>query len=143
MPKSLNEAKIIGYLGQDPQMNETQAGTPVANISVATSYKPKDQDEVTEWHRVTLWDRLAEIAEEYLHKGSRVYISGYLQTRKWEDKEGIERYTTSIVATNLIMLDSKKEQDEGEDRGERRSSRSKPASRRREAQPVPDDDIPF
>lgn len=105
---SLNKAMIIGRLGQDPEVRYTQSNTAVANLSVATSERYKDasgqQQETTEWHRVVLWDRLAEIAQEYLEKGSQVYIEGPIQTRQWEDKQGQTRYTTEIKGLRLVML---------------------------------------
>ncbi|MGD8747358.1 MAG: single-stranded DNA-binding protein [Balneolaceae bacterium] len=108
---SLNKAMIIGRLGQDPDVRYTQSNTAVANLSIATSERYKDNmgewKENTEWHRVVAWGRLAEICQEYLKKGSQVYVEGPIQTRKWEDKEGQTRYTTEIKALTLTMLDSK------------------------------------
>lgn len=108
---SLNKATIIGRLGDNPDVRYTQSNIAVANMSIATSEKYKDKSgewvENTEWHRVVLWDRLAEIAQEYLKKGSQVYIEGPLQTRKWEDKQGNDRWTTEIKGLKLIMLGSK------------------------------------
>lgn len=108
---SLNKAMIIGRLGQDPDVRYTQSNTAVANLSIATSERYKDNmgewKEQTEWHRVVAWGRLAEICQEYLKKGSQVYIEGPIQTRKWEDKEGQTRYTTEIKALTMTMLDSK------------------------------------
>ena len=108
---SLNKAMIIGRLGQDPDVRYTQSNTAVANLSVATSERYKDSSgewkENTEWHRVVAWGRLAEICQEYLKKGSQVYIEGPIQTRSWEDKEGQKRYTTEIKALTMTMLDSK------------------------------------
>lgn len=108
---SLNKAMIIGRLGQDPDVRYTQSNTAVANLSVATSERYKDKSgewkENTEWHRVVAWGRLAEICQEYLKKGSQVYIEGPIQTRQWEDKDGQTRYTTEIKALTMTMLDSK------------------------------------
>lgn len=108
---SLNKAMIIGRLGQDPDVRYTQSNTAVANMSVATSERYKDKSgewkENTEWHRVVAWGRTAEICQEYLKKGSLVYIEGPIQTRQWEDKEGQTRYTTEIKALTMTMLDSK------------------------------------
>lgn len=105
---SLNKAIIIGRLGQDPDVRQTTSGSSVANLSVATSEKYKDKSgqmqEQTEWHRVTLWGKLADIAQQYLAKGALVCIEGKIQTRKWEDKDGNERYTTEIVGRELVML---------------------------------------
>lgn len=104
----INKVILIGNLGADPEMRFTQNGAPVATFTVATTEKWKGQDgqmqEQTEWHRVVAWKRLAEICGEYLAKGSRVYIEGKLQTRKWKDQNGADRYTTEIVAREMKML---------------------------------------
>src|SRR5699024_10047296 len=108
---SLNKAMIIGRLGQDPDVRYTQSNTAVANMSIATSERYKDKQgewkERTEWHRVVAWGRTAEICQEYLKKGSQVYIEGPIQTNKWEDKDRNTRYTTEIKALTMTMLDSK------------------------------------
>ena len=109
---SVNKALIIGNLGQDPEIKYTQSGSTVANLSVATSERWKDkntgeQKEQTEWHRVVVFGRLAEIAEQYLKKGSKVFIEGKIQTRDWEDAEGNKKYTTEVVAREMTMLDSR------------------------------------
>lgn len=105
---SLNKAMIIGNLGQDPEVRSTSSGTRVANLSVATnrSYTRRDGTEVdeVEWHNVTLWDRLAEVAEEYLSRGDRVYVEGRLDTHKWEGDDGVTRQRTKIVGRRLLML---------------------------------------
>ena len=102
---------LIGRLGQDPEVRYTQSNTAVATLSVATSERYKDGNgeyqERTEWHRVVAWGRLAEICQQYLTKGSLVYIEGPLQTNQWEDKQGQKRYTTEIKALQMTMLDSK------------------------------------
>jgi len=104
----INKAILIGNLGADPEIRYTQDGTPVATFSIATTERWKDKDgqmqEQTEWHRIVAWRRLAEICGEYLNKGSRVYIEGKLQTRKWQDQNGNDRYTTEIVAREMKML---------------------------------------
>ncbi|MAI02937.1 MAG: single-stranded DNA-binding protein [Gammaproteobacteria bacterium] len=109
---SVNKALIIGNLGQDPEIKYTQSGSPVANLSVATSERWKDkntgeQKEQTEWHRVVVFGRLAEIAEQYLKKGSKIFIEGKIQTRDWEDADGNKKYTTEVVAREMTMLDSR------------------------------------
>ncbi|MCP4493281.1 MAG: single-stranded DNA-binding protein [Gammaproteobacteria bacterium] len=107
-----NKAIIAGNLGQDPEVRYTQSGTQVTSFSVATTrkwMKEGQKQEETEWHRVVAWNRLAEICGEYLHKGSKVYIEGRLQTHKWKDQSGNDRYTTEIVALEMEMLDSKKQ----------------------------------
>jgi len=117
MSGSLNKVIIIGRLGKDPEVRRTASGDPVANLSVATSEKWKDKSgerkEKTEWHRVILWGKLAEIAERYLKKGSHVYLEGQLETRKWQDQSGQDKYSTEIVLRgfggSLVMLDGKSE----------------------------------
>lgn len=109
---SLNRVTLIGNLGKDPEIRYTAGGTAVASFSVATTEKFKkdgEWQEQTEWHNVTLWARLAEIAGEYLSKGKTVYIEGRLQTRKWQDKDGKDRYTTEIVGEKMQMLSGKGE----------------------------------
>lgn len=104
----INKVILIGNLGADPEIRYTQNGTPVATFSLATTERRKGQDgqlqEMTEWHRIVAWQRLAEICGEYLSKGSKVYIEGRLQTRKWKDQGGNDRYTTEIVAREMKML---------------------------------------
>ncbi len=150
---SINKVILIGNLGRDPETRYTTDGAAVANVTLATTDVWKDKagekQERTEWHRVVFFGRLAEIAGEYLKKGSPVYVEGRLQTRKWTDKEGQEKYTTEIVASDMKMLGS-------------RSGGSEPATRGREPAPAAataggggqakkgggafddmDDDIPF
>lgn len=104
----INKAILIGNLGADPEIRYTQSGTQVATFNVATTERWKGQDgqmqENTEWHRIVAWGRLAEICGEYLNKGSKVYIEGRIQTRKWQDQSGNDRYTTEIVAREMKML---------------------------------------
>lgn len=106
---SVNKVIIVGNLGRDPEIRYMPSGDAIANIAVATSYKSKDrntgeQKELTEWHRISFFGRLAEIVGQYLKKGSSVYVEGRLQTRKYTDKDGIEKYATDIVAENMQML---------------------------------------
>ena len=141
----INKVIIVGNLGQDPEIKYTAGGAAVTTLSIATSDSWKDKDsgmdqERTEWHRVVLWRRLAEIAGEYLKKGSKVYIEGQLQTRKWE-QEGQTRYTTEIIARDMQFLDS---------RGSSNTSSPQKSSEisAQSAADVPDsaiddDDIPF
>ncbi|OGT37086.1 MAG: single-stranded DNA-binding protein [Gammaproteobacteria bacterium RIFCSPHIGHO2_12_FULL_38_14] len=113
MARGVNKVILIGNLGKDPEVRYTPNGLAVANITLATSESWKDKQtgetqERTEWHRVVFYQRLAEIVGEYLRKGSKVYVEGRLQTRKWQDKNsGQDRYTTEIIADNMQMLDSK------------------------------------
>ena len=110
--RGINKVILIGDLGQDPEVRYMPNGGAVCNITVATSETWKDKNtgenqERTEWHRVVMFRRLAEIAGEYLKKGSKVYLEGKLQTRKWQDQQGQDRYTTEIVADEMQMLDSR------------------------------------
>ncbi len=106
--RGLNKVQIIGNLGRDPEMRFTQDGTPVTNFSVAVndSWQGRDgeQRERTEWFRIVAWRRLAEITNEYLRQGSRVYVEGRLETREWQDREGNDRTTTELIARDLLML---------------------------------------
>ena len=109
MARGVNKAILIGHLGRDPEVRYSPSGAAVANVSIATTETWKDkqsgeQQERTEWHRVVFFGRLAEIVGEYLKKGSQVYVEGRLQTRKWQDKEGQDRYTTEVVANDMQML---------------------------------------
>lgn len=111
---SVNKVIIIGNLGKDPEMRYTQDGKAIANLTVATSEFWKDKmtgekKEKTEWHRVTFFDKLAEIVGQYLKKGSKIYLEGKLQTRKWVDKDGNDRYTTEILGNEMKMLSPKSE----------------------------------
>ncbi len=106
---SVNKAILIGNLGADPEVRYTPSGTPVANFSIATNEKWTDKSsgekkEQTEWHRIVAWNRLGEICGEYLKKGDQVYIEGKIQTRSWEDNDGVKRYSTEINAFTMTML---------------------------------------
>jgi len=149
MARGVNKVILIGNLGQDPETRYMPNGKAVTNLRVATSESWKDkqtgeQREQTEWHSVVMYDRLAEIAAEYLRKGSQVYLEGKLRTRKWQDKEGRDRYTTEIQANEMQMLGARQGMGGGEPRAE---SRPPPQSERAPAAPPPegefDDDIPF
>lgn len=111
MAKDLNKVMIIGRLGKDPEMRHTPGGSPVTTFSVATGRQWKDGSgelhEETEWFNVVTWNKLAEICYEHLRKSSRVYIEGRLQTRHWEDQNGVMHYRTEVVASDMIMLDSR------------------------------------
>lgn len=139
---SVNKVILIGNLGADPELRYTPSGAAVTSLSIATTEKWKNKDgqpqEQTEWHRIVLWSRLAEIAKEYLRKGSPVYIEGRIQYRSYDDKDGIKRYTTEIVGQRMQLLGS---------RGEARANEGGPS----EPPPPPpggdldaeDDDLPF
>jgi single-strand DNA-binding protein len=112
MARGINKVILVGNLGQDPETRYMPSGKAVTNLRLATSDSWKDkqtgeQREQTEWHSVVMYDRLAEIAAEYLRKGSQIYVEGRLKTRKWQDKEGKDRYTTEIVASEMQMLGSR------------------------------------
>ena len=141
---SLNKVMLIGNLGKDPEVRYTTSGQAVASFSIATTEKFKnkqsgDWDEKTEWHRITLWGKLAEIAGEYLAKGKTVFIEGRLQTRKWTDRDGNERYTTEIIGDRMQMLGGKG------DGGGRRSDAGgvSDTAVSYDEPPFQDDDIPF
>lgn len=161
---SINKVIIIGNLGKDPEIRYTPSGSAVCNITVATSRQWKDKNsgekqEETEWHRIVFFDRMAEIAGEYLKKGRPVYVEGRLRTRKWTDKDGIEKYTTEIMAENMQLLGSREggggssEETGGYSRssqggGERSAPAARPAATKTPAKSSTgfddmDDDIPF
>lgn len=154
MARGINKVILIGNLGQDPETRYMPSGGAVTNITLATSESWKDkqtgqQQERTEWHRVVFFNRLAEIAGEYLRKGGKVYIEGSLRTRKWQDKSGVDRYTTEIVANEMQMLDSRGGAS-GTDYAppqQKAASQTAPAAGSGEAAPAGfdnfDDDIPF
>ena len=109
MARGINKAILIGNLGNDPDIRYTASGTAIANISLATAESWRDknsgeQQERTEWHRIVFFGRLAEVVGEYLRKGSQIYVEGRIQTRKWQDKEGNDRYSTEVVANEMQML---------------------------------------
>lgn len=150
MARGINKVILIGNLGADPEVRYMPSGGAVTNITIATSESWKDKQtgeaqERTEWHRVVFFNRLAEIAGEYLRKGSKVYVEGSLRTRKWQDQSGADKYTTEIVANEMQMLDSRAG-----------GNTNMPASSNRQQQSAPmqesvpsmsndefDDDIPF
>jgi single-strand DNA-binding protein len=124
MARGVNKVIIVGNCGQDPETRFMPSGGAVTNLSVATSESWKDKtsgqpQERTEWHRVVFFNRLAEIAGEYVKKGSKLYVEGSLRTRKWQNKEGQDQYTTEIVASEMQMLDSRGGQDGGQGGGHR------------------------
>ena len=145
MPKSLNKVQIIGNLGKDPEVKYTQSGTAIANFSVATSNSFKDKSgewqERTEWINITAWAKLAEICEKYIHKGSKVYLEGRLETQSWDDKKsGEKKYKTVVVASDLIMLDGKSS---GNGESSERTSSRRGGSEVSEDNPISDSDVPF
>lgn len=140
----VNRVIILGNLGQDPEVKYMPSGGAIANISVATSESWKDKgsgenQERTEWHRIVFFNRLAEVVGEYLKKGSKVYVEGSLRTRKWEDKNGVDRYTTEIVAREMQMLDIKSSDNSGSKQYTSKSS----ATQQTQADDDFDDAIPF
>jgi single-strand DNA-binding protein len=152
---SVNKVIIVGNLGRDPETRYAPEGGAITNISVATTDQWKDKtsgekQERTEWHRVVFFNRLAEIAGEYLKKGSQVYVEGALRTRKWQDKEGKERYTTEIVAERMQMLGSRQGAGDAASRGAGDEDKApvgvaegKPAKKPAGKFDDMDDDIPF
>ena len=149
MARGINKVILVGNLGADPETRYMPSGSAVTNLSVATSESWKDkqtgeQKDRTEWHKVVMFDRLAEIAAEYLRKGSQVYIEGKLQTRKWQDQQGQDRYTTEIVADQMQMLDSRGgSADFAPSQPRSAAPQSKPAPQAAPADNGFEDDIPF
>ena len=157
MARGVNKVILVGNLGNEPDMKYTASGAAIANISIATtdSWKDKqsgERQEKTEWHRVVFFNRLAEVAGEYLHKGSQVYVEGRLQTRKWQDQNGQDKYTTEIVGNDMQMLggrggDAGARPQGGGFRNNQPSQQAQPQAQS-QAQPqtdpgFADDDIPF
>jgi single-strand DNA-binding protein len=150
MAGSVNKVILVGNLGKDPEVRRMTSGEPVVNLSLATSESWKDKSsgerkEKTEWHRVVIFNKnLAEVAEKYLRKGSKVYVEGSLQTRKWTDKDGAEKYSTEIVLQNfrgeLTMLDGRNDGGAGGGGGRSGGAGEAPASFQRDEM---DDEIPF
>jgi len=153
MARGVNKAIIIGTLGRDPEIKYTASGSAVVNINVATNESWKDKNtgemnERTEWHRIVMFGKLAEIAAQYLKKGSQAYFEGRLQTRKWQDQNGQDRYTTEIVANEMQMLGGRPDASGGTSDFQPRQQSQKPSaqpSSQFDAPPADDgfDDIPF
>ena len=139
----VNKVFLIGNLGRDPEVRYTQSGTPVANFSIATTDKWRDQatgepKERTEWHRIVVWGKQAEIAGEWLRKGRQVFIEGSLQTREWTDRDDNKRYTTEIRAQNFQMLGNRGDRSEGAPAPDEATATGEPAGGG-----FDEDDIPF
>ena len=151
MARGINKVILVGNLGADPETRYTASGSAVTNISLATtdSWRDKgtgEQQERTEWHRVVFFNRLAEIAGEYLRKGRQVYVEGRLQTRKWQDQNGQDRYTTEVVASEMQMLGGREDGGGGppaQGGGFRDRPRQPAAAEPQPAADFEDDDIPF
>jgi single-strand DNA-binding protein len=153
MARGVNKVIIVGNLGQDPETRYMPSGSAVTNFTVATNESWKDkqtgeQKDRTEWHRVAMFNRLAEIAAEYLRKGSQVYIEGKLRTRKWQGQDGADRYTTEIIADEMQMLGGRGGAGGGSGGGDFGGAPSRGKSSGGSAPPQPgpdefDDDIPF
>lgn len=149
---SVNKVILVGNLGADPESRFMTNGDAVVNINIATTDSWKDKQtgekrEATEWHRVVFYRKLAEIAGQYLKKGSQVYVEGALKTRKWQDKEGVDRYTTEIVANEMKMLGSRQGMgaptDERQSRGGEQGGASRPSAPAANNFNEFEDDIPF
>lgn len=147
---SVNRMILLGNVGNDPELRYAQSGDAIANISIATTRKWKNKDgekqEETEWHRVSLFGRLAEIVGEYVHKGDPLFVEGRLRTRKWTDKEGVERYTTEIVGETIQLLGSRRDSDERAPPPRREPpprTQQRPAPQKAPPQQDFDDDVPF
>ena len=153
MAKSVNKVILIGNLGKDPEVKFTPSGTPVAKLTLATNERFKDKagewQDRTEWHNVVAWQRLAEIAGEYLKKGSKVYIEGRLQTRSWDDKQtNQKKYMTEVVAGDLVLLGGRGEGGGGGDFASKAAAGNNFDQRAPEPEPagvspISDEDIPF
>lgn len=162
MARGVNKVILVGNLGRDPEVRYSANGQAIANVTIATTESWKDKNtgekqEKTEWHRIVFFGRLGEIAGEYLKKGAQIYVEGRLQTRKWQDKEGKDRYTTEIVANEMQMLGSKGGAASGDYAGQsssQASSQSSAPAQAQSSQPTQpatqaagaddfDDDIPF
>ena len=148
MARGVNKVILVGNLGRDPEIRYTPSGAAVANVTVATSDSWKDkqtgeQQERTEWHRVVFFNRLAEIVGEYLKKGSQIYVEGRLQTRKWQDQGGQDRYTTEIVANEMQMLGSRGGGGMSAPQDDAGFSQAPPAESASGVADDFDDDIPF
>ena len=145
MSRGVNKVILVGNLGQKPEMRYTATQTAVANLSIATTESWKDKEsgenrDKTEWHRVVFFGSLAEIAEKYLDKGSSVYVEGKIQTRKWQDKDGNDRFTTEVLGNQLTMLGSKSSSDSS---NQTDSSSNTPFPDDDSGEGLSDDDIPF
>ncbi len=150
MSRGLNKVMLIGNLGADPEIRYTAAGAPVANVSLATAESWRDKDsgelrEKTEWHRVVFFGKVAETIEKYVSKGSQIFIEGKLQTRKWQDKEGNDRYTTEIVASEMRMLGKRGENMTSTDRDNDHVNKENTmhSETKNDSAEFIDDDIPF
>ena len=158
--RGVNKAVILGNVGDDPSIRYMPNGKAVANFTVATSESWKDQQgqkqERTEWHRCTAYDKLAEIIGEYIKKGSKLYLEGKLQTRKWQDQQGQDRYTTEIIVSDMQMLDGKPQQGSQQQQGQQQQQPQRQQApqnngyQQARSQPVPqqeapqfDDDLPW
>ncbi len=145
----VNKVILIGRLGSDPEVRYTPSGVAVANFNIATSEEWKDKDtgekkERTEWHRIVAWRRLGEICGEYLSKGKQVYIEGRIQTRDWEDQNGVKRYTTEVIANQMQMLGGRDSTDTARTQAQGRPQGQSTGDFQGSPGPGPeDDDIPF
>ena len=165
MARSLNKVQLIGNLGADPELRHTASGVPVVSFSLATNWSRTNEsgttEENTEWHNIVAWRRLAEICQQYLSKGSKVYLEGRIQTRSWDDEQGNKRYMTEVKARDMMMLDGREDGGGGYDqsRPQQRSQQRPQQSGGGQAKPQqgrrpdaqyepddtfePDDDLPF
>jgi len=155
MARGINKVILIGNLGNGPEVRYTPNGKAVANLMLATNETWRNKDgelqESTEWHRIVFFNRLAEIVGEYLHKGSKIYVEGSLRTRKWLDKNGVERYTTEIIANEMQILDSRNAAQQGSSATNSHATNGSAANNANQPAMDPafadikdfDDDIPF
>lgn len=148
MARGVNKVILIGNLGNDPEVRYTPSGSAVANVNLATSetWRDKQSGEIqdrTEWHRIVFFNRLAEIVGEYLCKGSKVYIEGTLRTRKWVDKNGIDRFTTEVIANEMHILDSRNHNRRKEEKEEKADEPAASEETKKSELATAEDDAPF
>lgn len=153
MPRSVNRVTLLGHLGKDPELKYTPSGQAVTKFSMATSERWKDKNgewqDRTEWHNIVLWAKMAETANQYLSKGSQVFIEGRLQTRSWDDKEGKKHYMTEIIAQDMVLLGGRGGERAGAERGNGETRRAAASGGYAEPEAprggpeISDDDIPF
>jgi single-strand DNA-binding protein len=153
MSKGLNKVMLIGHLGNAPEVKTTSGGMMVAKVSLATNSSKKNKDtgawvDETEWHRVVMFDRLAEVAQQYMRKGSQVYIEGRLRTNKWQDKDGNDRYTTDVVASDMQMLGGRGDGGDAQQERQAPAQNTAPRQTKHDAEKSNgysdfDDDVPF
>jgi len=147
MARGVNKVILVGNLGADPEIKYATSGTAIANLRVATTENRKNRDgdweELTEWHRVVMFGKQAEVCKDYLRKGSKIYIEGRLQTRSWDDQSGQKRYMTEVVGNQMVMLDPRGQDAPAHGGGQRNTGGGRYNDAPPDNLPEPDDDLPF